>query len=62
MFKRSTEIKEAEKRRLLYQCCEEHLGDAILKGNANVINLREQELLRMIKQLAIILVLVVVRQ
>ena len=56
------EITEVEKRRQLYLCCEEDLGDAILKEHEDVVNLREQELLRMIKQLVIITVSVVVRR
>ena len=55
MFKDSTEMSKSEKRRQLYQCCDEDLGDAILKGHADVVNLSERELLSMIKQLAVIL-------
>ena len=54
MFKDSTEIREAEKRRQLYQCCEEDLGHANLKGHTDIVSLSEQELLGMIKQLAVI--------
>ena len=32
IFKDSMEMTEVEKRRQLYQCCEEDLGDAILKN------------------------------
>ena len=38
MFKDSTEMKESEKRRLLYQCCDEDLGGAILNRHADVVN------------------------
>ena len=62
IFKDSMEMTEVEKHRQLYQCCEEDLGDAILKGHNDVVNLSEQELLRMIKQLAVIPVSVVVRR
>ena len=55
-------MTEAEKRRQLYQCCEKDLGDAILKGHTDIVNLSEQELLAMIKQLAVIPVSVVVRR
>ena len=55
-------MSESEKRRQLYQCCGEDLGDAILKGHADVVNLSERELLSMIKQLAVIPVSVVVRR
>ena len=62
VFKDSTEMTESMKRRQLYQCCDGDLGDANLKRHADVVNLSEQELLRMIMQLAVISVSVVVRQ
>ena len=62
MFTDSTEMSESEKRRQLYQCCDEDLGDAIIKGHADVVNLSERELLSMIKLLAVIPVSVVVRR
>ena len=55
-------MTEAEKRRQLQPCCEENLGDAILKGHAYVVNLSERELLRMIKQLEVTPMAVVVRR
>ena len=61
-FKKSKEIKEIETRCQLYQCCEEGLDNAILKGNADVVNLRETELLMMIKKLAVVSFSVVVRR
>ena len=60
MFKYSTEMSEWEKLRQLYQCCNEDLGDAILKGHVDIVKFSEQELLCMIKQLAVIPVSVVV--
>ena len=39
IFKDSMEITEVEKRRQLYQCCEEDLGYAILKEHEDVVNL-----------------------
>ena len=62
IFKDSMELIELEKSRQLYQCCEEDLGDAILRGHGDVVNLKGQELLKMIKQLAVIPVFVVVRR
>ena len=62
MFKDSTEITESEKRRQLYQCCDKYLGDFILRGHTDIVNLSEREVLGMIKQLAVILVSVVVRR
>ena len=55
-------LKTAQKWRQLYQWCEEDLGDAILKGNTDTVNLKERELLGMTKLLAVISVSVVVRQ
>ena len=62
IFKDSMELTEVEKSRQLYQCCEEDLGDAILRGHEDIVNLNEQELLKMIKQLAVVPVSVVVRR
>ena len=44
LFKDSTEVSESEKCRQLYQCCYEDLGDAILKGHKDIVNLSEREL------------------
>ena len=60
MFKDSTEMSESEKLCQLHQSCDEDLGDSILKGHADIVNISEQELLSMIKQLAVIPVSVVV--
>ena len=60
MVEDSAEMTEAEKRCQLYQCCEEDLGDAILKGHADVVNSSEEIFKRMMNQLAVIPVLVVV--
>ena len=62
MFKNSTEVTESEKHLQFYQCCDKHLGIAIIKEHADVLSLSERELLSMIKQLAVISVSVVVRQ
>ena len=62
IFKDSMELTEVEKRLKLYQWFEENLGDAILKGHGDVVNLILQELLRMMKQLAVIAVSVFVRR
>ena len=56
------EMTEVKKRCKLYLFCKEDLGDAILKRIEDVVNLSEQELLRMIKQLAVVSVSVVVRR
>ena len=62
MFKDSIEMIESEKRCQLYQSCDKDLGDAILKGHTDIVDLSERELLGMIKQLTVIPVSVVVRQ
>ena len=54
MVEDSAEMTEAEKRCQLYQCCEEDLAEAILKRHADVVNYSQRELLRMLKQLAVI--------
>lgn len=41
MFKDSTNMSEPKKHHQLYQCCDEDLGNAILKWHADVVNLRE---------------------
>ena len=54
---------EPEKLRQQYQCCDEELWNAILKGHAdNSLNNNEQQLLRVIKRLVVIPVSVVVRR
>lgn len=62
MFKESTQLSDEETLRQLFQCCEEELGDAILKGQSNVVKTSEEELLAVIKQLAVIPVSKVVRR
>ena len=62
IFKDSMELTEVEKSRQLYQCCDKDLGDAILRGNKDMVNLNEQKLLKMIKQLVVVPVSVVVRR
>ena len=54
IFKDSMEVLESEKLRQLYQCCNEDLGEAILKGHANIVKFSKQKLLCMIKQLSVI--------
>ena len=45
MFKDNTEVVVLEKLRQLYQCCDENLGDVILKRHASIVNFSEQVLL-----------------
>ena len=62
MFKDSTQLSDSETLRQLFQCCDEELGDAILKGHSDAVKSSETELMRIIKQLAVIPVSVVVRR
>ena len=55
-------MTDSEKRRQLYRCCDKYPGDAILKGHADVVNLSERELLRIIKHFAVIPTLMFVRR
>ena len=57
MFKEITELSKPKELRQLYQCCDENLGDTISKEYADFLNSSEQELIRVIKQLAVIHVL-----
>ena len=45
-------MSQSEKPCQLYQYCDQNLGNAILKGNSDVVNWSEQECLSIIKQLA----------
>ena len=60
MFKNSTYIPELAKLFYLYQCCDDSIDHAIHKGHADIVDLSDQELLSIIKQPAIISILVVV--
>ena len=55
-------MTESEKHCKLYQCCDKDIGDVILKGHADVVNLSERQFSSMSKQLAVIPASVVVRQ
>ena len=46
----------------LFQCCEEELGDDILRSHPNATNGSEQELLNIVKKLAVTPVAVSVRR
>ena len=63
MFKENTKMSGSEVRHQLYQCCDEELGDAILKGHPNIVDTHsENELMLVIKQSAVIPVSKVVRR
>ena len=54
LFKRGTHLSEEETVQQLFQCCEEELGDAILKSYSDAVTGTEEQLLQAIKQLAVI--------
>ena len=62
MFKRSTRLAGAESVEHLFHCCEEELGDAILKGHPDAVSGNEEQLLVRIKQMAVIPVAICVRR
>ena len=62
MFKRGTELAGAECVQHLFHCCEEDLGDAILKGHPDAVGGSEDQLLVIIKQMAVIPVAICVRR
>ena len=62
MFKRGTHLSADDTVQQLFQCCEEDLGDAILKSYATAVSGTEQQLLEAIKQLAVIPVAISVKR
>ena len=62
MFTRGTDLIEDEKVQHLFQCCDESLGDAILKGHHTAVLGDETSLLVLIMKLAVVPVPRVVRR
>jgi hypothetical protein len=62
MFKRSTTLSTEELVHHLFQCCEEDLGDAILRAHPSSVTGTEVDLLAVIKQMAVIPVAICVRR
>ena len=62
MFKRGTVLTDDEKVQQLFQCCDESLGDAILRGHPDAVEGNEETLLAVIKKLAVTPVPRVVRR
>ena len=62
MFKRGTHLTNEDTVQQLFQCCEEELGDAILKSHPAAVSGTEEQLLTAIKQLAVIPVAISVRR
>ena len=53
LFKSGTKIAASELNNHLFQCCEDSLGDDLLRGVTNITNVTEEELLSAIKKLAV---------
>ena len=62
MFKRGTNLTPDEVVQQLFQCCDEHLGDAILRSLPAAVEGDEATLLAAIKSLAVVPVARVVRR
>ena len=62
LFKRGSDLTPDEKIQHLFQCCDEDLGNDILKGHPQAVSGTEGQLLTIIKQLAVTPVAVSVRR
>ena len=62
MFKRSTSVTGAACVEQLFHCCDEDLGDSILKGHPDAVTSTEENLIKVIKQMAVIPVAISVRR
>ena len=62
MFKRGTTLSAEETAKHLFQCCDESLGNAVLKAFPSAATNTEQQLLQAIKQLAVVPVVLTVRR
>ncbi|MBY0580464.1 MAG: hypothetical protein K2P53_02095, partial [Rickettsiales bacterium] len=62
MFKRCTDIRQEEMTAQLFQCCEDDLGNQLLKENPRIINENEDIFLKAMKKLAVIPVAISVRR
>ena len=62
MFKRGTELTADEIVQQLFQCCDEHLGNSILRTRPDITEQDEATLMALIKTLAVIPVARVVRR
>ena len=62
MFKRGTGLDGAEAVQHLFHCCEDDLGDALLKAHPDAVTGNENDLMANIKKMAVIPVAVCVRR
>ena len=62
MFKRNRKVKGTACVEQLFYCCEEDLGDSILRGHPNAVTGTEANLMKLIKKMAVIPVAISVRR
>ena len=62
LFKRGTDMSPAEIVQQLFQCCDDDLGNAVLKTSPDAVEGTEDNLLAAIKQLAVVPVAISVRR
>lgn len=63
LFKDGTQLTQNETAQQLFQCCDDALGNDLLRGNSNIIaNSTELDLLNAIKKLAVVPVAISVRR
>ena len=62
LFKRGTELSDAETVQQLFECCDDDLGDAILKSSPTAVNGDETNLLTIMKKLAVTPVAICIRR
>ncbi|XP_065641175.1 uncharacterized protein LOC136073504 [Hydra vulgaris] len=62
LFKRCTDIRQEEMTAQLFQCCEDDLGNQLLKENPMIINENDEAFLKAMKKLAVIPVATCVRR
>eukprot|EP00111_Clytia_hemisphaerica_P011054 TCONS_00032366-protein len=62
LFKRGTQLTPQDVTQQLFQCCDEALGNNLLRGDPNIVSKTEDEVLKAIKHLAVIPVAISVRR
>ena len=62
MFKRNRKVTGTASVEQLFYCCEEDLGDSILRGHPNAVTGTEADLMKLIKKMAVIPVAISVRR
>ena len=62
LFKRGYDLSDAETVQQLFECCDDDLGDAILKSSPTAVDGNEANLMTIMKQLAVVPVAVSIRR